>query len=321
MKTTIRHIPLTALGLALILTFSCSDGGPSGVSSDRVSDPWPLELGNSWDYSLEQNAFITRDTPPYNLQLTSYGSQKVSITRTEAITGDEAFGVRIFHVMEYMLSEGADSTVEIHYLARRGDKILLKAVEYGYNTGGFIPFGTVAGTKQRLLAKVSTENGTRYLPIEQLARALLNPESSASLKAGGGPSLASDGIQNNENADFYSSDYILLYDDLYKGRAWISSAAQSVGGIEISRRVTNVLPALSGFEGPIAEVEETNSLIESSETTSYKLRFYYKGGLGIVQAEIYDTDFDFYVLTDEGIDYLGRGTWQVVKKLQSYTVK
>ena len=197
---------------------------------------------------------------------------------------------------------------------------MLKAIEFGYNTGGSIPLAVGSTTKQRLLGKVTSGGRVRYVPLEQLARTLLDPEPSENLVAYG-PSLASDGIQNNENAFFYDEDYVLLFDELYKGQAWISSTAQSEGDIEISRRVTNVLDGLSGYEGPIAEVEETNSLIESTGTTSYKLRFYYKGGVGIVQAELSDTDFDFYVLTEDGIDFLGTGAWQVIKKLESYTVK
>jgi len=69
-------------------------------------------------------------------------------------------------------------------------------------------------------------------------------------------------------------------------------------------------------------VEETNSIIESISTLTYKLRFYYKGGVGIVQAEIYDSDFDFYTYDEDGNTYkIGTGAWQVVKKLTSHTLK
>ena len=42
---------------------ACSDdNNPAGVNSSRVSDPFPLALGNAWNYSLVQDAFINRDT-------------------------------------------------------------------------------------------------------------------------------------------------------------------------------------------------------------------------------------------------------------------
>ncbi len=326
MKTTLRKYALP-FALAILAATGCGDDkGPAGISSDRVIDPLPLALGNSWEYSVEQHAYIDvelEDGSTIPLHFTSNGSQTVDVTRTEAISGDEAYGLRYIHIMDYIFSTGADTTVEVHYLAPRGDKLLLKAIESGYNTGGFIPL-SVNGAPQgkRLLAKVSSGGVTRYVPLERLGMALLDAEPTEGLLLSGVTALASDGVQNREDVYFYSYDYVMLYNELYKGRRWISSAAASVGGMEISRKVTNILDELSGYEGPIAEVEETNSIIESISTLTYKLRFYYKGGVGIVQAEIYDSDFDFYTYDEDGNTYkIGTGAWQVVKKLTSHTLK
>ncbi len=313
--------------LALALATGCgSDNSTVGVSSDRVVDPLPLTLGNSWEYSLQQDAYIDvkiDDTTFIPIHVSSTGTQTVNVTRTEAITGDEAYGLRYFHVMNYIFTTGADTTVEVHYLAPRGDMVLLKAIESGYNTGGFIPLGLNDKPQpQRLYARVNLGGGTRYIPLERLGHILLDPEPAEGVSSSGSTSLASDGVQNRDNVYFYNYDYVMLYDELFKGRHWIASAAQGVGGLEISRKVTNILPELGGYEGPIAEVEETNSLIESISTLTYKLRFYYKGGMGVVQAEIYDSDFDFYMYGEDGLpQYIGSGTWQVVKKLTGHTVK
>ena len=35
---------------SVLLLAGCSDDGVTGVTSDTVSDPFPLALGNRWEY-------------------------------------------------------------------------------------------------------------------------------------------------------------------------------------------------------------------------------------------------------------------------------
>ena len=313
---------LVVLTAALCLCLSCSDG-PTAVSSNVVTDPYPLEVGNYWEYNLVQSIFVESDSDTLpDWSLSSSGRQRVSVTRTEAITGDEAFGVRHHHVMGYLLDPAkADTTIEIHYLAPRSDRILLKAIETAYNTGGFIPFGFNSGVK-RLVTRIQQGGVSRYIPLSRLTRLLLEPVPSMVPASELDAMLASDGVQNRENVYLYDYDYILVFNEMYQGKRWVSAEAQGIGGVDISQKVTNILPELSGYEGPIAEVEMSNTFVEFASSEQYKIRYYYKSGVGIIQAEL--SDPEFMILLDLGngqIVYLGIGEWAVVKKLTGHLVK
>ncbi|MEA2062493.1 MAG: hypothetical protein U9P14_02240 [Gemmatimonadota bacterium] len=315
--------PVLALAAALCLLAGCSDDSTTGVSTGVVTDPYPLAVGNWWDYELTQNILVKPkpDTIPDG-KLSSTGLQKVSVTCTEAVTGDEAFGVRHFHVMGSIVHPDlADTTVEVHYLAQNDDRILLKARETAYNTGGFIPFGQ--GSRGKQAGTMMTEGGAnRFISFSQLARILLSPLASIAPASGLDALLASDGLQNRENVLFYDYDYIFVYKELYKGKRWTSAEAGGVGGIETTQKVTNILPELGGFEGPIAEVEVSNTFIEYFTSEQLQIRYYYKPGVGIVQAEIYDPSMWVIINMGNGdlLD-LGVGLWAVTKKLITYEVK
>lgn len=309
---------------SLLLPAGCSDdGGVTGVSSDIVTDPFPLALGNRWEYALEQSIFVHEDTTKPPITKSSTGRQVLTINRTEMISGDEAFGVTFYHVMDYLFTEGADTVMETHYLAPKGDKVLLKAEEGVYNpTGGFIPFSKTDNVA-RIGTKIKVGGVSRFIPLERLAYLLLDSESWYQPAAGvTGAALASDGIQNKDNVFFYTEDYIFVLNELYKGKNWVSAAAQGVGGIDITQRVTNILSELGEYDGPIAEVEESNTLIEAATSEQFKIRYYYKGGVGMVQAEISDPEFFIWLQHPDGsIEFLGIGTWTFIKRLVDYTVK
>ncbi|HUU26219.1 MAG TPA: hypothetical protein VM123_00270 [archaeon] len=319
----IKKLLFYLLPLALVLAFrGCSDNNPAGPAGDRVMDSYPLALGDTWDYSMEMSISVQEDSTQPPISLSTSGRQHLEIKRTEMITGDEAFGIMFWQEMGRLFDTGLDTTMEVHYLAPSGDKILLKAEEGVYYTGGFIPFSKTSGAK-RLGTKIKVGGASRFITLESLARLLLGTAGPGLLAEGEtGPALASDGIQKKENVYFYDTEFIFTYSELYKGRSWISMEAGGVGGVEITQKVTNILPELSGYGGPIAEVERSNTLIEAAASEQYKQRYYYKGGVGIVQAEIYDPEFDIWAsLPDGSIIYLGRGTWAVIKTLESYQVK
>lgn len=309
---------------SLLLLAGCSDdGGVTGVSSDIVTDPFPLALGNRWEYALEQSIFVHEDTTKPPITKSSTGRQVLSINRTEMISGDEAFGVTFYHVMDYLFTEGADTVLETHYLAPRGDKVLLKAEERVYNpTGGFIPFSKTDNVA-RIGTKIKVGGVSRFITLERLAHLLLDSGTFYYLAAhNANTALASDGIQNKDNVFYYTEDYIFVFNELYKGRNWVSAAAQGVGEVNITQKVTNILSELGEFDGPIAEVELLNRFIVATASEQYKIRFYYKSGVGLVQAEISDPEFMIWRWPSDGsIEFLGIGTWTFIKKLVDYTVK
>jgi len=310
--------------VSLPMLTGCSDeGGVTGVSSDTVTDPFPLALGNRWEYALEQSIFVHEDTTQPPIAKSSTGRQVLTIDRTEMISGDEAFGVTYYHVMDFLFAEGADTVAETHYLAPRSDRVLLKAEEVVYNpTGGFIPFSKTDNVP-RIGTKVNIRGASRFVSLERLGRLLLDSESWYQPIADlSGPGLASDGIQNKENVFYYTEEYIFVLSELYKGRNWVSAAAQGVGGVDITQKVTNILSGVGEYEGPIAEVEESNTLIEAAASEQFKIRYYYKGGVGMVQAEISDPEFLIWLQHPDGsIEVLGVGTWTFIKRLVDYTVK
>ena len=314
-----RFFALVALAAAAV---GCSDNGPAGPPADRVFDPYPLDVGNRWSYNLEQSIFVQEDTtlPPTTGSSTGY--QNISITRTEVITGDEAFGVTLHHVMDFIFSEGADTVVETRYLAPKADRVLLKADQAVYNpTGGFIPLAQTGG-KPQLGTLINLNGQEKFISLEKLAYLLASPRGSLLPKPESPlPVLASDGIINRDDVIFYETDYIYVFNELYKGLNWVSQPAGSVGGIDVSQKVTNILESLDGFEGPIAEVEQTNSLIEGASSENYKQRYYYKGGVGMIRAELSDPGFMIIQrLSDGTLYYLGIGTWTFVQKLTDYKV-
>ncbi|MBN2290374.1 MAG: hypothetical protein JXQ83_13650 [Candidatus Glassbacteria bacterium] len=308
--------------LASLLT-GCSDKGSTSVDTDVVTDPYPLAVGNYWEYRLTQSIFVesNSDSLP-DWSLSSTGSQRVSITRTESITGDEAFGVSHHHVMGYLADPlSADTTVEVHYLAPRGDRILLKGILTTYNTGGFIPFSLDSGA-ERLVARVGAAGSGRYIPLTRLARQLLEPVPAAFSASRLDALLASDGVVNLDEFFSYEKDYLFVFNELFKGRHWVSVEAGGVGGVDISQKVTNILPSLSGFEGPIAEVEMYNTFVDYAASEQYKIRYYYKSGVGIIQAELSDPEFFIWLTLPNGeILFLGIGRWTVIKELTGYQVK
>lgn len=322
-KNRIFLLIVTAAIYGFLILCGCGSDNTTGPVTDRVVGAYPLALGNTWEYSITMSIFVQEDTTKPLVSLSTTGSQVVEIKRTEMITGDEAFGVTYHQDMGRLFDPtGRDTTVETQYLARRGDKVLLKAIEAIYSTGGFIPFASVLkGTT--FGARIKIGGVERFMTLENLARLLLNSAGAAfsSLQTQL-PQLSSDGIQNRDNVFFYDMDYIFVYDELFKGKRWVSAEAQGVGGTEISQKVTNILPELSSVEGPIAEVEVNNKFIEASSSVQYKQRYYYKGGVGLVQAEIYDPEFMIWGnMPDGSIVYLGVGTWSVVKKLETYSIK
>jgi hypothetical protein len=319
--STLKYLGLLLLlQVALFLYPGCGDDGPIIPASDIVTDPYPLAVGNSWEYELNQSIYVQSDTLIWSLSST--GIQKVSVTRTEAITGAEAFGVQHHHAMNYLLDPStADTTIEEYYLAPGDDGIILKGILSTYNTGGFIPFGLQEDVEQ-LVTRVGGAGSGSYIPLTRLSRQLMGPALSPAFTSRLDAMLASDGVINRDEFYAYEDDYLYVSNELYKGKRWVSSEAGGVGGVDISQRVTNILPSLSGFEGPIAEVEINNTFVDVTASEQYKIRYYYKSGVGIIQAELSDPEFMIFLnVPGVGVLYLGIGEWVMVKKLTSYSVK
>ncbi|HLA39520.1 MAG TPA: hypothetical protein VJ417_05970, partial [Candidatus Glassbacteria bacterium] len=314
-----RAFALALLGLALA---SCGDNGPSGPPTDRVLDSFPLEVGYHWAYSLEQSIFVHEDTTQLPFTGASTGYQDISVSRTEMITGNEAFGVKIHHVMDYIFSVGADTVDEMRYLAPTTDRVLLKAEQQVYNpTGGFIPLGET-NLKPRLGTLLEVGGAKKFISLEKLAYLLGSPRGWKLPKPGDSlPELASDGIINRNDVIVYDTDYIFVFNQLYKGLNWVSQAAGGVGEVDVSQKVTNILESLYGYEGPVAEVEETNTLIGGASSQKFVLRYYYKGGVGLIRAELSDPEFLIILqLPDGSLEFLGVGTWTFIKKLSDFYV-
>ena len=314
----IRNFRLLLAGL--LLAAACGNDSVTNAPGDRVTDPFPLALGDTWQYTIEQSIFVHEDTTQPPITASSTGRQSVTVNRTEEITGDEAFGVTTRHVLDYLFSVGADTVVETRYLAPHGDRVLLKAEEMVYNpTFGFIPLSNKE-RPSRYGTMLKVGGVKMFITLERLGYLLLGPR--GPLQTQEPPALTSDGIQNDPNVLFYDKDYIFVYDELYKGKSWVSLAAQDVGGVDISQKVSNIIPSLGDYTGPIAEVEETNTLIEAAASENFIKRYYYKGGVGLIQAEISDPGFIIWLqLPDGSIQLLGQGTWTIIKKLVSYDVK
>ena len=321
MNEKIRKHCFRLLSAGLFLAAACGNDSVTNTPGDRVTNPFPLALGDTWQYTIEQSIFVHEDTTQPPITASSTGFQTVSINRTEEITGDEAFGVTTRHVLDYLFSVGADTVVETRYLAPHGDKVLLKAEQIVYNpTFGFIPLSNQE-RPSRYGALIDVSGGKKFITLERLAYLLLGPRGPLTTPQEEA-TLASDGIQNNPDVLFYDTDYIFVYDELYKGRSWVSLPAVDVGGIDISQKVSNIIPSLGDYTGPIAEVEETNTLIEAAASEKFIKRYYYKGGVGLIQAEISDPEFIIWLqLPDGSIQLLGLGTWTIIKKLVSYDVK
>ncbi len=308
----------------LVLSLSCSDDSTSPVSGNRVIDSFPLELGNSWEYALEQSVYVPRpDTSLPAISLNSAGMQAVTVTRTENIGGIESYGIKTTHMIDYLFSEGADTVIEQRYFAPTGDgRVLLKAEQAVYNPGNnFIPFST-GGNKPRYGTMIEVDGQQRFISLETLGYLLSDTRGSYfSSQSGGATLLASDGLENDENAFVYTDDYLYLYSELYKGLKWTSLAAEGVGGIDISNSVTNILSELDGRQGPIAEVEQTNALIGALASDQYRQRFYYKGGVGLVRVELSDPSFIIIAQYSDSSSYIGIGTWTFTKTLTSHNIR
>ncbi|MBW7995034.1 MAG: hypothetical protein FVQ81_00395 [Candidatus Glassbacteria bacterium] len=320
----LRSCLLSALLVVAAGLVSCSDGSTSPETGDRVVDALPLALGNRWEYALEQSIFVQEDTTLPAFEAFSTGRQIVTINRTENIGGLEAFALKFDHVMGFVFRAGADTVLERRYLAPTPDgKVLLKADEAVYNpTGGFIPFShNESGTRLGTMIEIGGKE--RFISLNKLAYLIADPRGSILPRADrDGSLLASDGIQNNENAIFYENEYIFLFNELYKGLKWVSLAAGGVGGVDISQRVSNILPELDGYDGPIAEIEETNTLVGAAASEFYVQRFYYKGGVGLIRAEISDPEFLIIAQFPDGsIEFIGIGTWTFIKTLTSYSLR
>ncbi len=316
MKNFRRQL-LRLAALALPLLAACGDdNGPAGPGGNAVvENAFPLALGDRWTYLLEQSVFIIDgEALPDSTRISANGLQTVEATRTEVAGGEEAIGLRYDHIMGQLFLTGADTTVEIHYLARRGDKVLLKAIEGVYGTGGFIPFSLEGqSARDRLWTRVRIDGQERFITLHQLARRLLVGPSPI---LASGTALSSDGLQNRDDVFFYEWDYVYSQQRLYQGLGWTSAEAAGAGGMEVKHQVTAILPSLSGYEGPIAEVRETNSLIEQTGSVQTVYRYYYKGGVGMIQAEYFEPDIDVYGPDSLGIfSYYGTGTWEVKKRL------
>jgi hypothetical protein len=322
-KNRIFLLIFTAAIYGFLALCGCGSDNTTGPVTDRVIGAYPLALGNTWEYTITMSIFVHEDTTKPPISLSTTGRQVVEIKRTEMITGDEAFGVTYHQDMGRLFDPvGRDTTIETQYLARRGDKVLLKAIEGIYSTGGFIPLASTPGEK-KFGIRMKIGGVERFITLENLARLLLNSAGAAFFSLQNRSlQLSSDGVQNKDNVFFYDKDYIFVFNELFKGKRWTSVEAQSVGGLEIAQKVTNILPELSGINGPIAEVEVNNKLIEAASSLQYKQRYYYKGGVGIVQAEIYDPGQTIAeIMPDGSIVFLGVGTWSVVKKLETYSIK
>ena len=192
----------------LCLFNGCSDENPTGVNTDTVTDPYPLKLGNYWDYSLAQSIYVEAQEdslPPW--ALSSTGRQYVSITRTEAITGEEAFGVRHHHVMGWLTDPlRADTTIDTHCMAPRSYRIVLTGFLYGYDKASAIPLSLATG-EDRLVVRAGPAGSGRYIPLNTLARQLLDPVPMLTNTSGLDALLVSDGVINQDDFFAYENDY------------------------------------------------------------------------------------------------------------------
>lgn len=309
----------------VFLSVACSDdeNSPTGASANVVDNPLPLDVGNRWDYLISQEISMdTDDNGTADFSASSAGYQSVSITRTEAFSEGEAFGLEHYHLMQRLQDPSViDTTIEVHYLAPVKDKILLKAIEtVQNNSGGFIPFSSTR-KKDKAYTRISVGGNEIEITLDELGRLLLEPLPAYIPGENLDALLASDGIQNSDNVIYYDFDYTYVYDELYNGQNWVSAEALGVGGVEISQRVTNVLDELDGFEGPIAEVTLSNTFIDFYQSDQLKIRYYYKSGIGIIRAEIYDPAILIFLDLGDGNFIIGEGTWAVLKQLAAYTVK
>ncbi len=322
-KSYLTYPGWLAIAALLVLSLSCSDDSTSPATGDRVIDSFPLALGNSWEYTLDQSIYVKREDT--TISVSSTGRQSVRVTRTENIGGLESFGMQTTHMIDYLFSEGSDTVIEQRYFAPASDgRVLLKADEELYDPGNnFIPFSTNDNTPL-YGTMIEVDGQDKFISLEMLGYFLSNSRGSlVRNRSNNATLLASDGVGSHDNAFVYTNDYIFLYDELYKGLRWTSVAGNSVDAIDISGRVTNILGELDGYEGPIAEVEQTNSLIGSNPMNSeqYAQRFYYKGGVGLVRAEISDPEFLIIVQYPDSSMELGIGTWTFTKSLVSHSIR
>ena len=321
------RIKLTAVFAFCLISFitviSCSDNNPTGPGANVVDNPLPLSLGNRWNYVNSQSISIdtTKDEVD-DLSSSSTGIQAITISRTEAFPEGEAFGLEYTHILQYLADPTkADTTVEVYYLVPLGDRILYKAIESVYNTGGFIPFGSSSPKKQAVYTRISVGGNEVEISLEELGRLLLEPLPAYIPGVKLDALLASDGIQNNNNVYYYESEYVFVYDNLRKGFEWTSAEALGVGGVEITQKVSDILPELDGFEGPIAEVTFSNTFIDYYNSDKLDIRYYYKSGVGIIRAEIHDPAMRVELLIPDGHKVVDEcGEWFISKRLVSYSV-
>ena len=317
-----RYLTIIALAALVVLT-ACSDDATSPVNGEVVTDSYPLALGNHWEYTLDQSVYVEREGEE-DISVSAGGSQSVTVTRTENVGGDESFAMTYTHIVDYLFSVGTDTVVEHRYFAPTSDgRILLKAEEIIYNPGNnFIPFGD--GNSEPVYGTLIEVDGKQeFISLETLGYLLSDPRGTFFDNRRNGTSLASDGLLNNENAFVYADDRVYMYKDLYEGLKWVSQDAQQADDIEISGRVTAVLDEVDGYQGPIAVVEELNSLTAGALGIGEQFvqRFYYKGGVGLIRAEISDPDFLIIVQNNDGSAELGIGTWTFTKTLDSHSIQ
>ena len=252
------------------------------------------------------------------------GSQSVTVTRTENVGGDESFAMTYTHIVDYLFSEGTDTVVEDRYFAPTADgRVLLKAEEIIYNPGNnFIPFGD--GNDQPVFGTLIEVDGKQeFISLETLGYLLSDPRGSFfDSRQQSVTSLASDGLINNEEAFVFTDDYLYLPQDLYEGLSWVSQEALQADEVKISGKVTAVLDELDGIPGPIAVVEELNSIaVGIGVGTLFVQRFYYKSDVGLIRAEISDPEFLIIVQNNDGSAELGEGTWTFTKTLTSSNIQ
>ncbi len=322
-RTKLTYPGWLALTALLVFSLSCSDDSTSPTTGDRVIDAFPLKLGNSWEYMLEQSIYIEEeDTTLPPISFSSTGKQSIKITRTENIGGLESFGMQTTHMIGYLFSEGADTVIEQRYFAPTPDgRVLLKADQAVYNPGGgFIPFAN-GNNEPRYGTMIEVEGQDKFISLEKLGYLLSDTRGSFFTNQQSGTLLASDGVENAENTFLYADDYLYLYSELYEGLRWNSVTAESVNDIDIAGRVTSILSELDGYEGPVAEVEQTNTLTSALSSDQYRQRFYYKGGVGLIRVEMSDSEFDIYAAFPDSVVLLGLGTWTFTKSLGSHNVK
>ena len=322
-----RHKISSLLILTVILAIlagGCSDSGTTGANTQVVVDPFPLSVGNRWEYSIEMRVAFIMEEDSTLFTSSATGSQVVTVSRTEVIDGEESYGLLFDQVLGrvFATESGLDTTLEVQYYIPRKDRVILKAIEGVYSTGGLYPLSKT-GTEKRYGTLIGSGGSRKFITLERLAYLLLNAAGGRLLPGlQSSPELASDGLQNRDGVFIYESDYLYLFNELFKGKSWTSIQAQDGGGLTITQKVTNVLSELSGYEGPIAEVEITNSFMDIFGGDSYKQRAYYKSGVGLLQSEISDSDFDIFTPVDNNtVVKLGTGLWEVVKKLTRYEIK